>query len=210
MATSREQPDSWTRDLGPPPPPEAAATSGSSDPRFERDEPYGGRHQAPDDPRFTTGSIRSERPLRSDVIPSGRVPSYDEGRATTTRTTRTRRGRAPLRRVKRTLKHVDPLSILKLSLFYYACFLLLWLVFVAVLYWVLSSVGLFETIENVQKVFGDDNLEITLWLVERWAFFIGLTFAVVASLANLFIAFLYNVGADIVGGVEMTFVEREL
>jgi hypothetical protein len=33
---------------------------------------------------------------------------------------------------------------------------------------------------------------------------------VVGSIVNVFLAFLYNVGSDLVGGVEMTFVERDL
>jgi hypothetical protein len=32
----------------------------------------------------------------------------------------------------------------------------------------------------------------------------------VGALANTFLAFLYNFGADTVGGVEVTFVERDV
>jgi hypothetical protein len=119
-----------------------------------------------------------------------------------------------VRRVKRTLHHVDPLSILKISMFFYACFLVVWLVFVALVYLLLDSVGLFGEIENILGpdgfVASQTQVEITLFTIERWAFLLGLTFLVIGSLANVFIAFLYNVAADKVGGVEMTFVERDL
>jgi hypothetical protein len=55
-----------------------------------------------------------------------------------------------------------------------------------------------------------DNPTITLGLVEKWAFLIGFTLVVVGSLMNTFLAFLYNVGADILGGLDLTFVERDL
>ncbi len=138
---------------------------------------------------------------RTDVVPRPRpVPPRGRGRR-----------RVAARRLKRTLRHVDPVSILKLSLFFYVCFLVIWLIVVAIIYSVLSSMGLFDTIEELADAFAlewDSN--ITLFLVERWAFLIGLTFVVVGSLINVFLAFLYNVAADTLGGVEMTFVERDL
>jgi hypothetical protein len=122
-----------------------------------------------------------------------------------------RRSRPGIRRIRRTLKHVDPLSVLKISLIFYACFLVVWLVFVAFLYWILSGMGLFDTIDDIRRGFAfKGSFDLSLFTVERWAFIIGLTFSVAASLINVFLSFLYNVGADVVGGVEMTFVERDL
>lgn len=123
-----------------------------------------------------------------------------------------RRRRVAIRRVRRTIRHVDPMSVLKVSLFFYACFLVLWLIFVAIAYAVLSSTGFFDAIEDFGGPEGLvlwQRLDITLFFVERWAFLLGLTFSVLATVINVFLSFLYNVAADTVGGVEMTFVERE-
>jgi preprotein translocase subunit SecF len=52
-------------------------------------------------------------------------------------------------------------------------------------------------------------VDISLMFVERWAFFIGIMLVIAGSLINGFLAFLYNVGSDLVGGLEMTFSERD-
>ena len=152
-----------------------------------------------------SGPLPSERATarRTEVIPTERPePPMRGGRR-----------RVGLRRTKRTLKHVDPMSILKLSLFFYACFLVLWLVFVAIVFTTLDSFGLFESLEDILGPNGfvvAEDFNISLMAVERWAFLIGLTMVVIGAIVNVFLSFLYNVAADMIGGVEMTFVERDV
>jgi len=123
---------------------------------------------------------------------------------------RNRRRRHTVRRVKRTLRHIDPLSVFKLSLFLYGVGLVVWLLFVAVIYMMLDASGIFPYIEQIREGFAfEGDLEITLWAVEKWALLIGAIFWIFLSLVNLVISFLYNVGADMFGGVEMTFVEKD-
>jgi Transmembrane domain of unknown function (DUF3566) len=86
-----------------------------------------------------------------------------------------------------------------------------WLLFVAVVYWVLQPTELFEAIQDVGNIFFDwKNVDISLRFVERWAFLVGLVFVLVGTIVNTFLAFLYNVASDVVGGIELTFVERDL
>jgi hypothetical protein len=140
--------------------------------------------------------------------PPARRPTGTRAAARPTRT----RGRSPLRRVKRTLRHVDPVSVLKVSLIYYACLLVIWLIIVAIIFSFLKSLGLFTQIEEIRKglVLSKGKFQITLGLVEKWAFLIGAALTVLGSLVNVFLAFLYNAISDAVGGVEMTFVERDV
>lgn len=102
--------------------------------------------------------------------------------------------------------------MLKLSLFFYAIFIMIWLVLVAILYSMLGAAGLFDAIENFREGFalGEGEFEVTLGTVEKWALLIGVAFGVLASLINVFLAFIYNIASDLVGGLELTFVERDL
>jgi hypothetical protein len=148
-------------------------------------------------------------PQRRTPPPRRRSPARD-GRAGAAAARRTRRVGA--RRVKRTIKHVQPFSVLKVSLILYSVFLVLWLIFVAVIFSFVDSAGLFDFLEDFGGPRGMvlwDEVNISLGLVERWAFFIGLGLVVIGSLINLFLAFLYNVISDMVGGVEVTFQERD-
>lgn len=120
------------------------------------------------------------------------------------------RKRTGLRRVRRTIRHVDPFSVLKLSAFFYAIFVLVWLVFVALIYSLLESMGLFGMLEDLgQGLVLWDEVNITLGVVEKWALLIGIVLATLGTLINLLLAVLYNVAADLMGGIEMTFVERD-
>lgn len=122
---------------------------------------------------------------------------------------KTVRRRVPIRRVKRTLRHIDPLTVLKLSAFYWAIFLLVWLGVVAVVYSIVNGMGVLDDVESFMNAVELEWPDITLGVVEKWAFLIGLVFALVTTLLNVFLAFLYNVAADLIGGLELTFVERD-
>ena len=141
---------------------------------------------------------------RTDVVPTG--PPLDRPRPSGPV-----RRRVPVRRVKRTIRHVTPYSVLKLSLFYYGCFLILWMIFVAIVYGILAAKGFFEGLEKLGRgLVLWDKVDINLFFVEKWALIVGLTLAIVGALVNVFLAFLYNFAADTVGGVEVTFVERDM
>jgi hypothetical protein len=154
------------------------------------------------------------RPVRTDVIPRGDISELRRRGQEETSGNRRRRFRPAARRVKRTLRHVDPITVLKLSLIFYACLIVVGLVFVAIVYSWLDGIGLFKAIEDIARgsefLNKGESLGVTLWSVERWTFLIGLALGLVASLANVFLALLYNVAADLVGGLGMTFVERDL
>jgi Transmembrane domain of unknown function (DUF3566) len=215
LSSSEKRPRSWRAD------PEAtSATGGHLSPGIDATGPLF-------DPLFDPmptdedASSRGARPARFDSsapVDAPRVPPEPVAPLTVPETEAPRRRavrRAPrpaVRRVKRTVKRVDPITVLKLSLFYYTCFLIVWLGIVAVIYWIVQSMGLFDAIEEFSTGFALEwgEIDISLWLVERWAMLIGLGLVILGAIINAFLAVLYNLASDIVGGLEVTFVERDL
>ena len=121
-----------------------------------------------------------------------------------------RRPRPTVRRVRRTLRHIDPLSVFKLSLFFYGLGVIGWLIFVAIVYTIINSLGWFNFVEEVSRgLVLDYRVQIDLFFVEKWALLIGVIFWLFGSIVNAIMSFLYNVGADTIGGIEMTFVEKD-
>ena len=150
---------------------------------------------------------------RTDVVPRSPDlrPLEGDEPAPLLRRRGTHRAQPEVRRVRRTVTHVDLFSVLKVSLFYWACMFVLWLCFVAVVYGFLDGLGIFRQIEKAAANEGvlDLRLDITLAGAERWATLIGGTFALLGSLATVFLAFLYNRAAAWLEGLELTFVERD-
>lgn len=147
---------------------------------------------------------------RTEAFPSRSGGGRAESAKSVTGQRQQVRKRAGLRRVRRTVRHIDPFSVLKLSGFFYAIFLLVWLLVVAVLYSMVDSMGLFDAAEDLGRgLVLWEEVNITLGLVERWALLIGIVFGVLGTLINTLLAVLYNIAADLLGGLELTFVERD-
>lgn len=166
-----------------------------------RDEPT----RAVDAGASDRGSMIGPRRMR-------RTPSDDAHRRTEPQTevarTRVRKPGAA-RRVRRTIRHIDPLSVLKVSLIVYAVMLIVWLLFVAIFYSFLDGLGLFDTINSALKGFAYDEVNVTLGVVEKWAFIAGLVVMIGGAILNVFLAIIYNIISRTLGGIEVTFVERE-
>ena len=69
----------------------------------------------------------------------------------------------------------------------------------------------FGIIDNVEKTLRESGYDVVLsgGGVFRWLFLLGLVGTIVASAITVFMAFLYNLIADVVGGIEMLVTERE-
>lgn len=123
------------------------------------------------------------------------------------------------RRIRVQVRKVNPWSILKISLIFYACLLVVVLVGVAILFMILDAIGVLEPVESFIGDFGfgttvgqrgeaEAVFEIDFGWVMRTLFLIGAISFVLWSAFTMFMALLYNLIADLVGGVEMTLVER--
>ncbi|MGH2693123.1 MAG: DUF3566 domain-containing protein [Actinomycetota bacterium] len=123
------------------------------------------------------------------------------------------------RRIRVQIRRVNPWSVLKISLIFYACLLVVVLVGVAILFMILDAIGVLGPVEEFIGDFGFGTtvgqrdaaqavFEIDFGWVMRTLFLIGtISFALWAAF-TMFMALLYNLIADLVGGIELTLVER--
>ena len=137
----------------------------------------------------------------------------------TARGTRTARRRAtPVaappasyeRRYRQTLRSVDIWSVLKISLCFYLCALIVVLLTGVVLWWLASAVG---AVHNIEKFIGDlvsdDKFHFLSWEVLRGATVVGLVLVCVLVILTVLAAAFYNLFSELIGGIEVTVVEHE-
>jgi uncharacterized membrane protein len=119
---------------------------------------------------------------------------------------RVRTGQIVRRRA--TVRRVDPWSVLKLSVIFYFCFLLVVMLGLTVFWSVLLNIGILDTITSFL-----DDLQLTLVIngsnIARAAFLLGLLNVVLWTGINVFLAFLYNLVADLLGGLRVELASEE-
>jgi hypothetical protein len=124
--------------------------------------------------------------------------------------------RKAARRTRVVLRKVGPLSVLKFSLIFYLCVMLIVYLALLIIYILLSAGGAVDSLAKILGyVFGSGDstsgptpVVIDGRAVFTWLFVAGLVFAVIWSVINVFVAFLYNLISDIVGGIEVTLAEK--
>ncbi|MFD2418019.1 DUF3566 domain-containing protein [Amycolatopsis pigmentata] len=126
-----------------------------------------------------------------------------------------RPGRGP-RRASLQVKRFDPWSVLKLSLVLGVAMFFVWLVAVGVLYTVLDGMGVWDKLNGTYSslVSGEGSSApadplISAGRVFSIAAILGAINIVLLSALTTVSAFIYNVSADLAGGLEVTLSERE-
>jgi hypothetical protein len=113
-------------------------------------------------------------------------------------------------RVRRVIRRVNPWTVLRFSLLFYLCMLMVWLV-AGVLLWVAASLtGLIDNIETfISDLFFLEYFQIRGGVILLVAFFGGLVLVLLGTGINVIMAVVYNLTSDVVGGVEVTVLETE-
>jgi hypothetical protein len=125
-------------------------------------------------------------------------------------------GRGP-RRARLQLRHIDTFSALKISLVVSIALFCVWMTAVAVLYGVLGGLGVFDTLNDLigqlssssGDAAGNATGVIHASIVFWGAAVIGAVNIVLLTALCTIAAFVYNLMADLVGGLEVTLAERE-
>ena len=127
-----------------------------------------------------------------------------------------RPARKAARRTRVVVRSVSPLSVLKLSLVFYFCVMLIVYFALLIVYMILSAAGAIDAFGRVlgnlfakgNSTLGPTPVHINGGLVFTYLFIAGCVFTLAWSLINVFLAFLYNLTSDIVGGVEVTLAQK--
>jgi hypothetical protein len=141
------------------------------------------------------------------VGPEGKGPARGRGPAKAG-------GRGP-RRARLQLRHIDIWSAFKISLVLSVALFFIWMVAVGVLYGVLGSLGVFDTLNELFGQLGTASGSeaggdvVTPGVVFGGAAVIGAINVVLMTALCTVGTFIYNLCSDLVGGLELTLSERD-
>ena len=120
------------------------------------------------------------------------------------------RRRAKVRRTRRTIRHVDPWSVFKVSLILYACLYGALVVAGTVLWSIIVRSGVVTDIEGfVAEVGSYEVWEINGEEIFSRATVIGAILFAAAVAFNVVLTIIFNLISDLVGGVRLTILEED-
>src|SRR6478609_2662182 len=171
---------------------------------------------------MTDSQDTAVRPPLTERVSAKLSNAADEHRAnaapeSTKKAKKAAAGRKPPRRARLRLTRIDPWSVMKTSFLLAIAFAVVTVVSVFIIWSVLAAAGVWDSInDTVQDVVGGE--EAAGWDVEKYVGMsrvMGFTMLVavvdvvlITAIATLG-AFLYNMSAALLGGVELTLAEDE-
>jgi hypothetical protein len=183
--------------------------------------------QAPREPATTN----KESPIPQEPMPVTEAPREPATKVEATTVQRPRRTFAPRpataadsrsarRRTRVEIRRVGALSVFKFSLLFYFCAMLILFFALLMIFLVLKAAGTIATLENtigclVQEGERPTTGECIPYVIDgvtvfTWMFFLGSVGTVVVAALNTFVALIYNLISDIVGGIEVTLAEKRV
>ena len=188
---------------------DAPSASPSGGQRFGAATPSTMPPGAPNGPSFASGHTAappSGIPTPAGVPGAGSMP----GALPPAPTSRRERASGP-RRARLQVRHINPWTVLKFSCVVSVVLFFVWLIMIAVLYLILDAAGVIGKInDTVTTINGTgSNAPITPGIVFGAAAIVGVVNIVLFIALSTIGSVVYNLCADLVGGVEVTLSERE-
>jgi hypothetical protein len=164
-------------------------------------------------------------PAEEELVPSlGPLAPEPAWPSTVVRAPETRLPRRGVRRTRVEVRRIGPFSVLKFSLIFYFCIFLVLYLSLAIIWGILSASGAIDSLEQLLGVIFPSSgarsptgelstgeappLEIATGQLFTWLFIGGCVGVAVWSCINVFVAIMYNLISDIVGGIEVTLADR--
>lgn len=147
---------------------------------------------------------------------NGTGPAYDEAvepspqPAARPRPVRIRRSRPRVRRVRRVLRSIDTWTVFKVSAIFWLVAYVIVLVAGVLLWNLANSTGTIDNIERFFESFGWDSFEFKGGEIYHSYWIIGLFLVVAGTGINVTLSVLYNLIAELVGGIGVTVLEEEV
>jgi hypothetical protein len=164
-------------------------------------------HAQPDAPTATVPLVQGTAagPQHGAVPP----PPPSAAAADQNRGGRATRARGP-RRARLQLRHVNPWTVLKFSCVLSIALFFVWLIVVGILFGVLDAAGVVGKINDAYTTVqgGDAKAPVTAGIVFGGAAIIGVVNIVLFIALSTVGSVVYNLCADLVGGIEITLSER--
>jgi len=114
------------------------------------------------------------------------------------------------RRSRRIVRRLDAWTVLKVSLVFYLCAVVVVMVAGVVLWNVAEAFGFLHTIEkSIRTLFDYKAFILHPGPILEYAVVIGVILAIVGTLANVLLALLYNLISDVVGGIQIVVIAEE-
>ncbi|MCC6226946.1 MAG: DUF3566 domain-containing protein [Microthrixaceae bacterium] len=121
-----------------------------------------------------------------------------------------RRERFAARKVRRLIRHIDPWSVLKLSLLLFLCLWVIVMIAGVIVWTVATSTGTIDKIESmVNTLLGQSNFRFNGDFLFRQMGIIGMILTLAMTAATTVMAVVFNLISDIIGGVWITVIEEE-
>ncbi len=192
------------------PPTSAIPSNGGAAARTGTSTSPGTRTNAPNQPWTSPPPPTTRTPPQQAA---GQPPAATPTPTTSKRGGASQRGVRGPRKARLQLRHIDTWSALKISLVLSVVMFFVWMVAVGILYGVLSGLNVFDSInEMVGQLGGEEGSAtelITPGLVFGGAALIGAINIVLFTALATMATYIYNLSADLVGGLEVTLTERE-
>ncbi len=113
------------------------------------------------------------------------------------------------RRFTQVIRHVDLWSVLKVSICFYLCGLVVTIGAGAVLWLIASAAGAVENVEGFITDLGWPDFEFLSWRILKASVLLGLVFVALATIVTVLAAAFYNLFSELVGGIEVTLAEED-
>lgn len=147
-------------------------------------------------------------PTPTPVEPVAEVD--EEAEAPVAAPPRRSRGRVRARKVKRIIRHIEPWSVLKVSLFFFLTTWLILLVAGLLIWSVAVNTGGVESVEDfIKQLMGYEEFKFLPDQIFRAYALGGLVVCVALSAFSVIATLIFNLISDLMGGLRVTVIEEE-